>query len=193
VAVHQTLGIGLGFNFDHMGKPNAADVLSTRRLQARAAKSAIRRAQELYNAETAREILDQIPDPVERDRKAAQLRQDADAEIQYLAQRLSDLIPTDKSLEDREKTTMEQYRATNKFKRTSENEYLVDSPTLGEPSVVIDQLLRSQQKESTEIGLDPSGRRSDGDFLEVYLKQSRNQTDADNDSDAKDGFPTILA
>jgi hypothetical protein len=193
IAVQQTLGIGLGFISNHMSTLNATETPSTRRLQARAAKSAIRRAQEIYNAADARNLLDSIDDPMERDRRALELRQEADLEIQLIAKRLSDLIPTDFSLDDQEIRKMEQYTTTN-FKRTSSNEYTMLSPR--ESNSVVDNLRKGQKpKTSIELGLDPSGRLSDDEFLASYLREARYESDGD-DRDGNEGgcfVKTVLA
>jgi hypothetical protein len=121
VAVHQTLGIGLGFSFDHMQRPGPGEEISTRQLQARAAKSAIRRVQELYDPEKIREAIEHIDDPVIQNQIANKMRKDADEEVQFLAKRLSDLIPTDRCLKKDESSKIEQFSLT--YRRTGSHEY----------------------------------------------------------------------
>jgi hypothetical protein len=186
VAVHQTFGIGLGFNFDHMSTPEEKGLPTTRRLQARAAKSAIRRAQEIYDAASARGALDAIEDPEERKRLALQMRLEADNEIKYLATKLSELIPTDLSLDDGRHTRIQQYAPTD-FTRTSSKEYVVRSNR--EQSDAIETLTDAVKEESPgdEIDyLNPSGKDRDDGFVEEWLKRSRDgSSDDDEDPDTK--------
>ncbi|CAJ1930277.1 unnamed protein product [Cylindrotheca closterium] len=134
VAVQQALGIGLGFNFDHSRPLEPGEKPSIRRLQARAAKSAVRRVQELYNAEAASEKLDQIEDPDERDRMAKAFREKTEIDIKYLANRLTELIPNSYSGEFDDFGEIEQFRDTRRYKRASSHEYtfenLVDTESL---------------------------------------------------------------
>lgn len=92
VAIQQTFGIGLGFTDGHMD-PLPPDVEpSPRRLQARAAKSAILRLQEIYD--TAVNIdLDSISNFEERERIKIELRRREEAEKLYLARQMTELIP----------------------------------------------------------------------------------------------------
>ena len=181
VAVHQTFGIGLGFNFDHMSTPEENELPTTRRLQARAAKSAIRRAQEIYDAASARGALDAIEDPEERKRLAVQMRLDADNEIKYLATKLSELIPTDLSLDDGRHTRIQQYAPTD-FTRTSSKEYVVRSNR--HQSDAIKTLTDAVKEESPgdEIDyLNPSGKDRDDGFVEEWLQRSQDGSSNDND------------
>jgi hypothetical protein len=82
---------------------------STRRLQARAAKSAIRRVQQLYDPERTRLELEAIADPDERKRRAVELRHEAEEEVRYMADRLSALIPLDMALDNPQDTRVDQY------------------------------------------------------------------------------------
>jgi hypothetical protein len=191
VAIHQTFGIGLGFNFDHMSTPEENELPTTRRLQARAAKSAIRRAQEIYDAASARGALDAIEDPKERKRLAAKMRQEADNEIKYLATKLSELIPTDLSLDDGRHTRIQQYAPTD-FTRTSSKEYNIRSNR--DQSDAIKSLTDAVKEESPgdEIDyLNPSGKPQDDGFVEEWIKRSEEGSSGDDndDSDTK----TVLA
>jgi hypothetical protein len=139
IAIHRAFDIGLGFNFDHYSNVED-DVMTTsagessslspssRRLQARAAKSALKRAQEIYSASDAQIELDQIQDPVERNAKARELRQQADNEIKFIARRLTELIPTDLALAKERNENDDQLRPfelRDIYERTSANEYTV--------------------------------------------------------------------
>jgi hypothetical protein len=160
VAVQQTFGIGLGYNFDHFSELKPGEAPSTRRLQARAAKSAIRRAQEIYDSEKVQQELDSIVDPEERERKRAEIRRDSENEIQYLAKRLSDLVPTDFSMDPSRQTQVKQFvQQRRDYKRTSDHEIVMGPPT--DKSDSLDSLL----------GRDRSDPLRDEEFLEAWLKR----------------------
>lgn len=93
IALQQTLGIGLGFQFDHDKPLKQGEKPSLLRLQARAAKSAIRRVQQLYDADLAREELNAISDANKRSKRASEMRKETEEEIEHLAQRMLDLVP----------------------------------------------------------------------------------------------------
>jgi len=178
VAVQQTFGIGLGFMFDHMS--NATELSATRRLQSRAAKSAILRAKELYDSEAIRRELESISDPAERKKRADEDRRATDKEIRHMAERLSDLIPTDLSLgNDQLVAPMEMYDL-NSFKRTSSHEYVMRA---GSPT--IQNLFRSLRNATglsaayTIDYLNPMGNATsdnstaDDEFIEAWTKQQQ--------------------
>lgn len=176
VAVQQTFGIGLGYNFDHMTELKSGETPSPRRLQARAAKSAIRRVQDIYNAEAAREQLDSIKDPAERRKQSADLRQKAEEEITFLARRLSDLIPTDSTLDPGRPTQVKQF-VRRDFKRSSNHEMIV-----GSDSASVDSLLdrrTTDDDDSTEI---------DNDFVEEWLER---QAQLGDDGDEEDSMVLV--
>lgn len=97
-ALQQHLGIGLGFGFDHMkrlsGEPNS------RQLQARAVKSALKRTRKLNKKflKQRKELKQQIKDSKIRKRKEKELEDERDKEKQAMADKLSELIPTDRGL-----------------------------------------------------------------------------------------------
>lgn len=93
VAVQQTFGIGLGYQFDHTSDLKDGERPSARRLQARAAKSAIKRAQEIFDAQAVEEELDSLSNTEERDLKK-ESRRATEAELSYIASALADLIST---------------------------------------------------------------------------------------------------
>ena len=151
---------------------------STRRLQARAAKSAIKRVQEIYDTESATAELDKIADPLDRDKRATELRRAADEEIKLLAQRFSELIPTDLCLDTGGGTKIEQYDSSS-FIRTSANEYVMPSAR-GERSSTIENLFKSHQGDPKSAAayeidyLHPMGDSrddTDDEFLEEWSKQ----------------------
>jgi hypothetical protein len=67
--------------------------VSMRRLHARAAKSAIRRATQIFDSDRINEALVGIEDTAERQKITEQLKRDAKAEITLLGQRLIELLP----------------------------------------------------------------------------------------------------
>jgi hypothetical protein len=138
IAIQQTLGIGLGYNFDHMSQLKKGEVPSPRRLQARAAKSALRRAQVLLDIEQTKDILDNCSIVQDQDVKSTKLRDGAKHELKYLADRLTELVPNDRSLSspyndennpNRYDTKIEQYNSYGNYERTADNEYTVKSST----------------------------------------------------------------
>ena len=183
VAVQQALGIGLGFNFDHSRPLEPDEKPSIRRLQARAAKSAIRRVQELYDAESASEILDQIEDPDERDRMAKALREKNEIDIKYLANRLTELVPTSYSGEFDDFGKIEQFRDTRRYKRTSSHEYtvenLVDTESLTGVKIPTNADIRVDG--SDKVSSNTPIEEFDDEFLESFLEHHEN-----NDSDDSD-------
>jgi hypothetical protein len=92
-AIYKTFGIGLGFFFDHMTPPADETKPSTRQLQARAAKSAQKRAVELFDAEGAQKELDLVEDLDLRHKRKKEMRQQTQQELDYMARRLTALIP----------------------------------------------------------------------------------------------------
>jgi hypothetical protein len=193
IAVYRTFGIGLGFNFDHTSALAPHEIPSTRRLQARAAKSALRRAQQIYNASAASKILDSISDVQERRVKAIELRAKAKVEMDTLAQRLSDLIPTDRALDDG--TTQVQQYASPDYVRTSTNEYMI-RPSY-EHSAVIENLRRSVMKDEVDY-LNPmkhsrNGTNSLGDeFIEEWeAQQQRSKLKAKNSTRGNDNDENV--
>lgn len=144
---------------------------STRRLQARAAKSAVKRAQEIFDASNARKILDNIKDPQERDRVAAEMRRKSDEEIQYLAKKLSELIPTDTSPQGQEETMRFEQFSTNEYERVSPNRYVLRRKL--DVSAALQTLMNEYSTESNE----------DDEFIEEWSKWRRygNRTQSDDD------------
>lgn len=182
VAVQQTFGIGLGFNFDHMRELEEGEKPSIRRLQARAAKSAIRKAQELYDPNAAKQELEGLDeDPVARDKRAAELREATEVEIRYLAQRLSELVPTGKSEEFLGKNYVQQFRQTG-FRRKSTNEYTMDDPFANDSAT--EMLLGISRPSGSEEQAQKEKHDDDEEFIDAYIEQlesTGNKDDDDND------------
>lgn len=142
IAVYKSLGIGLGFNFDYMSPLPPGVKPSTRRLQARAAKSAVRRVQEIYDPAIARRELDGISDPIERDRRANELKEQAQREIDDMAARLSNLTPPDMILDIPSRNRVE--------------DFSLDDAS-NSPSALLRRLIRSESSQALERLVDRYG------------------------------------
>ena len=92
VAIQQTFGIGLGYAAGHMDPLPPDFDPSPRRLQARAAKSAILRLQDIYDSAIEMD-LDSIKDPERKLAMKAEMRKREEAEKSYLARQMTELIP----------------------------------------------------------------------------------------------------
>ena len=112
VAVQQTLGIGLGFNFEHDKPLQKGQQPSLRRLQARVAKSAILRVQQLYDPQLAQQELAAMSDADQRNAKAKEMRKKAREEIDFLAKRMTELLPPPSDMSDafKDRTVVKRYQ-----------------------------------------------------------------------------------
>ena len=129
VAVYRTLGIGLGYNFDHMRMLDEGEKPSTRRLQARAAKSAIIHMQKLLTNMT--EELKGLSGQ-EKTARRNELNQIYEVEKKYFANRLKRLIPTDQTTDFGNSTSIGQFYKPQKFIKTSSHEMTIDGgPSFG--------------------------------------------------------------
>lgn len=158
---------------------------SVRRLQARAAKSAIRRVQEIYDVQSAREKLDRIEDPDERNRMARAVREETEIEVKYLANRLTKLVPNTYSSEfDDGLLEVQQLRDTRSYKRTSSHEFTIDSL---EDTAAASKGVKIPSFDSRVDELDKSSsnrdliKEFDDDFLESYLEHLQNKDSDDSD------------
>jgi hypothetical protein len=138
VAVQQTFGIGLGFRFDHTSPLKEGQQPSLRRLQARAAKSAIRRVQELYDAQRQNEEESDRPDDgLDGEAKLERRREEIEEEKKLLARRLTDLIPVGRSRVDAGFETLTNGLTSRTFYRkgSNPNEIIIErdpsDPTFG--------------------------------------------------------------
>jgi hypothetical protein len=189
VAVQQTFGIGLGYNFDHTRMLEKDEQPTIRRLQARAAKSAIKRVQKVYDAEAARDELDGISDSKERGKKALELRKRTDDEIKYLAKRLTELVPMGLSEDFQETTRVQQFRQKN-YVKTSSHEYVMQDPL--ESAYATEDLFQdtgastvdAEAVNTTEAEATPSPDQED-EFIEAYVEQMKSFGDDDDDDDIK--------
>ena len=204
MAVYRSLGIGLGFNFDHMSAVTNTNTTqpSIRRLQSRAAKSAIRRVNDIYNAESAITDLAQIADHMERQKRASTLRLEAELEVKRLADRLADLVPSDLSWDESEsETIVEQYQAGN-YLGSSKHKYKIPSFEVESPA--LKNLLNSYTSHPKTAGesydidyLNPMGVRdfpSDDEFIREWSKNNRrsNVGDQKYSGDGENFMETIL-
>jgi hypothetical protein len=125
VAVQQTFGIGLGFKFDHTAPLKEGQRPSPRRLQARAAKSAIRRVQELYDAQQENE---EESDRLHDEAKTKRRQEEIEEEKKLLARRLTDLIPVGRSRVDAGFGTLTNGLISQTFfrKGSSPNEMIIE-------------------------------------------------------------------
>ena len=192
IAIQQTFGIGLGFNFEHTKKLEENEKPSLRRLQARAAKSAIRRVQALYDPEGARKELDKISDPKKRNKRANELRDNTESEVTLIAKRLCDLVPTGLSKEFEKGTHIQQYRQ-KQFVRTSSHEYIMQDP-IDDTAAVIKSLRSSTAKNDNTSGSndETADVEKDDEFIEAYeayLKEQEQKKGSDDDNETT----TLLA
>jgi hypothetical protein len=192
VAIQQAFGIGLGYNFEHTKKLEKDEKPSLRRLQARAAKSAIRRLQELYDAEGAKKELDKISDPKKRDKRAKELRESTENEVKLIAERLSDLVPTGLSKEFDNRTHIEQYRQAN-FVKASSHEYIMLDPMVDAAGLAENLRSGAANKDGTSDSHNVTADADrDDEFVEAYeayLKQQQQKKGSDDD----DNTTTLLA
>ena len=151
---------------------------SIRRLQARAAKSAIRRVQQLHDADAARKELDRIKDPVERDRRAKAHREQNAMEIKYLAKRLTDLVPTSHSAEFDDFGRIDQLR-DRRYKRTSSHEYTIER-LVDDASLLGVKRNRDDWEDGDSQKGDPV-QEFDKNFTEAYLEHLENRYPDDDD------------
>jgi len=202
VAVQQTFGIGLGFNYDHDQPLKKGEQPSLRRLQARAAKSAIRRAQQLYDPQRAKNELDNIVNTEERNARAAEMRKSAEEEMNFLAKRLSELVPppSEKSIEFKDRTAVKRFqqrRQPSGWIRVNSHEYrpLFDDPEDAVNSVEQDIMNFESQSEANLMESDVHTRLDDKDqdvanvdvnddeFVEAFVRQQANLSNLDEDDD----------
>lgn len=213
VAVQQTLGIGLGFNFDHDIPLKKGTKPSLRRLQARAAKSAIRRIQLLYDS--AAKELDDIPDPGVRKTKALEIGKRIEEERKFLASRMTELVPTTNGGSDefKERVLMKRFQHKQEpqnFVRVSSHEFratdgmeAVDSierdlenftNTVTSDDDDDDDDARGQQNHSSsraDAETDIAGPSDDNDsdagvedeFLDAYVKEQKSKLSGVDDDD----------
>lgn len=164
IAVYKAFGVGIGYNFDHMSELGYGKEPSPRRLQARAAKSALRRYNELNDTENAliQEVKSQSnedsrEDPLLR-QKMQEAKKEHDEEIEYLGGRLTELIPT-RTTDPEEFGSMD----TAKFKMKSE-------PKKQPREVSLEEY---KKLEEDPLGFDASERTVGGQLKNESDKESK--------------------
>lgn len=151
IAIQQTFGIGLGFNFDHMTKLKKNEIPSIRRLQARAAKSALYRANQIRNHTNTFD------------------------EMEWMTSRLTELVPNDMSLANTCNTTIEQfYDYDDDYERASSNEYVIRPRTRKDSSQAIERLMK--QYYTSTIRKNTEGNNDDDDYLNPFQSEGNNNT-----------------
>ena len=205
VAVQQTLGIGLGFNFEHDQPLEKGQQPSLRRLQARAAKSAIRRVQELYNPQLAKQELADMSDPDQRNAKAKEMRKKAQEEVDFLGRRMAELLPPPSDMSDafRDRTVVKRYqqrKEPSSWIRVNSHEYrpVFDDPASAVKSVEEDIMNFDSKPKVGQLFIKPKDKRVSGgkssenntsnehddEFLEAFLENQRGDLpDVDDDDD----------
>ena len=203
MAVYRTLGIGLGFNFEHLSKINDVKLPSIRRLQSRAAKSAIRRVNDIYNTERATATLKDISDPSEHQKRASTIQQEAEMEVKKLADRLTDLVPAGLSWDESESEIKVEQFHTGSYLGSPKQKYKLPSIETESPALKnLFQKYTTHQRtagESYEIDyLDPMGvhdLQSDDEFVSewsMYNQWSNAGITKNSDDDDESSIETIL-
>lgn len=190
-----------------MSVMNTTKPVSIRRLQSRAAKSAIRRVNDIYNTERAVTELNKITDPSERKKRAILFQEEAETEVKRLAGLLTDLVPTDLSWDESESPLqIQQYLFTGSYLGSPKQKYKI--PSIKTESPALRKLLNNYSEytsspkvagESIEVDyLNPMGSHdfsSDDEFLlEWYrMNQGSKQDNIKNSDDGENVIETILA
>lgn len=166
VAVYRTFDIGLGFRFDHMKPLREGQSPSIRRLQSRAAKSAIRRANELRELD-----------------HSVHLTNEAATELENLARRLTELVPPGyDDFEDDDEPKIEQL-LRDEFTKISPNEYSVRREKV---DIFQDLLRLNDAPDQSDPTKNPSG------VLDEEL-DALNRQYGNGGARASDGSDTCLA
>jgi hypothetical protein len=161
------LGVGLSFNYDHMKPLQVGQPLSMRRMHSRAAKSAIRRANELTNPESLRKSLANINHQDKQTILSEELKREAEFEVQYLANRLADLLPPVSDFKEDEEHLLQVGQLQDVYVKRSTNEYVLQR----KPTTLIEDLLTLS---SYDLGGNPTGvlaDEGDDEFLEAWKQQ----------------------
>ena len=177
VAIQQTLGIGLAYSADHMTPLQEGEEPTSRRLQARTAKSAIRRVQAIYSGDTVKQELSRITDPTQREEKKKSMRQRSEIEIQYLRDSITNLVPID----DSDPVPVKIFREKS-FKKISPNEFLVIEEDSDDSISIADlsRKIRLNANNDSSVSVPPSQdyngsvTGTEDDFVEAWRKQHRN-------------------
>jgi hypothetical protein len=145
IAIYKAFGIGIGYNFDHMSELPKGEEPSPRRLQARAAKAALVRYNELNDAEQALIAkMNENKSPSSKDQTLLDnAKKEFDREIEYLSGKLKELIPTTSTVEEfgLMDAAKFQMKSEPKYRKVSPNEYRkLEEDPMGyddEPSILV--------------------------------------------------------
>lgn len=187
VALQQTLGIGLGFSFDHDTPLQKGKKPSARKLQARAAKSAIRHMQQLYDA-SAKE-LGAISDPEARKARSLEIGKNIEVERRFLAARMIELVPiSDENSDEFQGRTLIQ-----RFQQKPES-YVMVSPhefRMVDPMDAVDSIERDLENFSKESSSDYDDYRQyeQNHSTLKNVSETVTSTPADCESDNGDEAP----
>ena len=203
VAVQQIFGIGLGYNFDHMTKLGDGEKPSTRRLQARAAKSAILHMKKLrYNMTVE---LDALSGP-EKKRRSKELDQLWEKERRFFADRLAELVPTDRTNDFRNASNLEQFFKPRSFTKTSSHEMTIDAPLYdSRPGRTVIDIMRDPEYSAEFESLEAFTKDIDitdfdeDEFVAAYMESTEREKlrqhgndDGSNEKDDDDGPNLVL-
>jgi hypothetical protein len=194
VAVYKGFGVGLGFNFDHQSELKKGKQPSVRRLQARAAKSAVRRHIELTEKEKQIEELNETLDPKDKDdhdRRIQRMKKKIDDEILYLGNRLIELVPVGRGdLEEFGHLNTTKFshksRPEARYRRISSHEYrkLEEDPLdYDEGTSIEGRILKNIARTRN------SGNETNRNYEEIILSgpTNVNNTVSENEAEEKDG------
>lgn len=206
VAVWKVFGIGLNYDFDHWSDLEEEEEPSIYRLRARAAKSAIRRTQMIYDSQAAQAELSAIGSMQERKRKSAAMQDEAELEIKFLADELVRLIPFNPGTDPRidydvkiiEKLppAMRKGMTEPKFTKVSENEYVIEDESPTYDATVV-SLLERYGPGSNPSGSSPQynedgGTEKDDAFVDEWLKRQDSGANKDYNDKDEDGMESVL-
>lgn len=133
MAIYKVFGVGIAYDFDHMSKPKDGEPITSRRMQARAAKSAVRRLQTITEAaKNAQNRAARISDPYKRNKQRLEIDEWLQNETDFLRRQLVDLIPVDNSGDFTVETSF--FTPKKRYKRISQTEMMVIEEEPEEPS-----------------------------------------------------------
>jgi len=175
IAVQQTLGIGLSFDFDHDTKLKKGENPSIHRLRARAAKSAVKRFNQIKKER--KEHIDRTEDARERVKEERRMAELSKQEILYLRNELLELIPTNAASPEGKHLDIETLRQSDALK-------------LNVPIPNSDKFIESQEKPNSwktrynDADLvDNAYFKEDELFVKEFMKKNSNKADNVDDID----------
>ena len=188
VAVQQRLGIGLRFMDDHTRRLKKGEKPSARRLQARAAKSAVARVNNLYRErnEITAGIVENVKDPQERQKQIDQVRETVEEEVAYLAQRLTELIPTEVDPADGPGLKLQNYIPNSTFE-VGGQKLKFTLPT--DRSNTVEALLRQYTAKTGTTATE--NHPGSGESIEVIPLEDEEESGKDESSNIDDKNDTV--